>query len=291
MEIGLEISVAFPILVDVAISQFYSESWANFPIWIVKLGPVNITLPSPIRYLRLWGVGTPWVSGHFRNLVEFFLHDQPTTSPDPSMKVFLGILEASPQLAILSVANAGPRLRYDTRTLPPATGIVHLRNLHKLYLEQADVGWILIHLKIPISASVRLFADLRSGVSRLCVPIEYVLDLALPSHPGFQHLTDFHHCTYGVRLPPACLIIAPNFAIKILWTILPCELFEHFMLPFPRRVAGTLKDFRIVSGLWMNSSTPMWDWDQAFDTLGSLQQLRVESLNGGFDPFNLGFGP
>ncbi|KAF9648415.1 hypothetical protein BDM02DRAFT_2275395 [Thelephora ganbajun] len=154
-EIEPVLSAVFPILVDVSISV-----WPNHPgnprmedylDWRPAINPL-----SPIRYLRLLLVHTPWVPGRFQNLVEFFLHDQRYPSFDPSMEIFLEILESSPQLTVLSVANAGPRLPLDTITLPLATRIAHLRNLQYLYLGQedaCDIGWMLIHLKIPISAN------------------------------------------------------------------------------------------------------------------------------------------
>ena len=146
-----EVSGVFPILADVSISvrhdRYGSLDIIDFPEW----KPVA-TLPSPVRYLRLLLVNTPWIPGRFHNLVEFFLHDQWYSNLDPTIEVFLRILESSPQLTVLSVANAGPRLPLDTTALPPATCVVHLRNLQLLYLEQedaCDIGWILIHLKIP----------------------------------------------------------------------------------------------------------------------------------------------
>ena len=75
------------------------------------------------------------------------------------IETFLGILESSPQLTVFSMANAGPRPHLDTTTLPPATRVIHLRNLERLYLEQEDardVGWVLIHLNIPTSVDVRI---------------------------------------------------------------------------------------------------------------------------------------
>ena len=164
-EIRPELEDMLPILEDITISTVYNSSYyhsMDFPEW------TPFASPSPIRYLRLLLIDTPWVPGHFQNLVEFFLHDQWYISSDPPMEIFLDILESSPQLTVLSVANAGPRSRSHTTTIPPASRTVHLRNLQQLYLEQedvCDVGGILVHLSIPVSANVRIFVDL-SGTTK-----------------------------------------------------------------------------------------------------------------------------
>ena len=277
-KMGPDLSATFPILVEVSISAFRDGhrilNLVDFPTW------APATTPPPIRHLKLLLVKTPWVPGRFRNLVEFFLHDQWYADLDPSMETFLGILESSPLLAVLSVANAGPRLPLDTTVLPPATRVVHLRKLQQLYLEQedpCDVGWVLIHLNIPISANVRIFVDIRPD-NRTPVPLGLVFDLILPNHPGFPHLTDVHRCTYAVDLRPACVITAPNLALSIVWDNVLRGHFECFMLPFLRRVtaAGAIKDLSIVTDLHRHYSICGQDWDRVFDSLGSLRKLRVE---------------
>ena len=172
--------------------------------------------------MRLSFVGIPWTEVHFQNLVEFFLHDQSYVHFDPPMGIFLDILESSPQLAVLSIANAGPRLPLDTTTLPPVGRVIRLQNLEHLYLEQedpCDIGWILAHLDIPISTKVKIHIDLDAG-GQTAIPVELLFDLALPNHLGFPHLTDPHRCAYAVDCQSACVITAPNFALRITWSYL-----------------------------------------------------------------------
>ena len=191
---------------------------------------------------------------------------------------FLGILESSPQLTTLSVANAGPRLPLDTPTLPPATRVIHLRNLQHLYLEQEDaydVGWMLIHLKIPDSANVRIFVD--SG-GQTAVRLELTFDLALPDHPGFPHLTNLRRCTYAVNFEPICIITAHNFTLAIKWDNDMRRHFDCFMMPFLRRAmaTGVIEDLTVVHEESTRYSTTTIEWDQVFGTLHSLRKLRVE---------------
>ena len=112
-----ELSRAFPILADVSICVRHNRHrippFDDFPEW----RPVA-TPPSPIRHLRLLLVKTPWTTGRFQNLVEFFLHDQWYCDFEPAMETFLGILESNPQLTVLSVASSGPRLPLLTTTSP-----------------------------------------------------------------------------------------------------------------------------------------------------------------------------
>ena len=146
-EIKPELRTTFPTLEDVTISIEHNSTLSNPLSDLPKWTPFA-TL-SALRYLRLLLVTTPWVPGRFRNLVELFLHDHWYADCDPPMEDFLEILESSPQLTVLSVANAGPRLPFFTTTLPPASRIVHLHNLQQLYLEQedvCDVGWILVQI-------------------------------------------------------------------------------------------------------------------------------------------------
>ena len=277
-EIEPELSAMFPILTDVSISARHSYTrhprLEEFPEW----RPVAILL-SPIRYLKLLLVKTPWVPGRFQNLVEFFIHDQRHAGFAPPMEIFLGILESSPQLAVLSVANAGPRLAPGTTTLPPATRVIQLHNLQRLYLGQRDaydVGWILIHLKIPISAHVKNFVE--SFYRPTAVPLELVFDLALPNHPGFPHLTNLHRCTYAVDPWPTCIIAAPNFDFCINWDNIMCSHFDSFMMPFFHRAmaAGVIEDLTVVHEQPVGYNTTTLQWDQIFGTLHSLQKLRVE---------------
>jgi len=281
-----EVSGVFPILADVSISvrhdRYGNLDITDFPEW----KPVA-TPPSPVRYLRLLLVNTPWIPGRFCNLVEFFLHDQWYSNLDPTMEVFLGILESSPQLTVLSVANAGPRLPLDTATLPAATRVVHLRNLQRLYLEQedaCDIGWMLIHLKIPASANVRIFVDLdydrRSGV-----PLRLAFNLALPNHPGFPHLTNLYCCTYGVDTRPMCIITTINFTFSITWNTGMHTHFHNFMMPFLRRAmtTGVIEDLTVIHDQPMRYSTTTLQWDQIFGTLHSLRKLRIRLSWGSLD--------
>lgn len=278
-KIGSDLSTAFPILVEVSISTLQHNNnrslrLLEFPTWVPAATPL-----SPIRYLKLLLVKTPWVSGRFRNLVEFFLHDQWYADLDPSMEVFLEILESSPLLTVLSVANAGPRLPLDTTVLPPATRTVHLHKLQQLYLEQedpCDVGWVLIHLKIPISTNVKIFVDIPDN--QTSVPLQLVFDLILPDHPGFPHLANIHRCAYAVDLRPACIITTSNFALSIAWDNVFHSHFEYFMLPFLRRVAaaGVIEDFNIITDLNKRHGIGRLHWNMIFDTLSSLRKLRVE---------------
>ena len=289
-----KLRATFPILEDVTISladhSSLSNPYQDFPEW------TPFATPSPIRYLRLLLVKTPWVPGRFRNLVEFFLHDQWHLDWDPSMEVFLEILESSPQLTVLSLANAGPRFPLLTTALPPASHIVHLHNLQQLYLEQedvCDVGWILVHLDIPASANVRIFVDLSLGEQRN-VPLEHVFDLALPDHHGFPHLTNPYRCTYAVDNQPSCLITAPNFAFRAIWDDDQGDdqdddqgddqddnhevHSEYFMLPFLRRVTGVIEDLSVISNMGMGYNISGSFWNEIFGTLGSLRKLRVNHL-------------
>ena len=278
-EIRPELQATFPILEDVTIGvphngSFHSPS-LDFPKW------TPFATPSAIRYLRLLLVETPWVPGRFRNLVEFFLHDQWYPHCDPSIEAFLEILESSPQLTVLSVANAGPRLPLDTTPLPSAIRTVHLHNLQQLYLEQVDacdVGWILIHLNIPVSTNVRIFVDLSEGDQTNT--LKPVFDLALPDHHGLPHLTDLHCCTYAVDHQPSCLITAPNFVFHATWDNVHEHHCEYFMLPFLHRVtaAGVIEDLSIICNMDMRYSVSKWRWNEIFGTLGSLRKLRVKQL-------------
>ena len=280
-------SGVFPILVDVSTSARCNHCEGirpeDFPEW----RPVAIPLLS-IRCLRLLLVKTPWVPGCFQNLVEFFLHEQWHTDFDPPMETFLGILESSPQLAVLSVANAGPRLPVDTITLPPATRTAHLRNLRCLYLEQQDacnVGWMLIHLKIPISADVRIFVDLDSGEQPV-VSLELAFNLALPNHPGFPHSNNPRNCSYGLYFEPSCIISAPNLFFHITWN--GTQVRRHFgglMMPFLCHAvtAGVIEDLTVIHDNPTGDSTSTLQWDLIFDTLHSLRKLRVKQSPGQLD--------
>ena len=272
-----ELQATFPILEDVTVSAVLTGGWPvrslEFPKWTPSAAP------SAIRYLRLLLVKTPWVPGRFRNLVEFFLHDQWYADFDPPMEVFLEILESSPQLTVLSVANAGPRLPPNTDTLPPASRIVHLHSLQQLDLEQVDAcdaGWILIHLTIPVSADVRIFVDL-SQCEQPNVPLDLVFDLALPDHHGFPHLTNPHCCTYAVDPLPSCLIIAPNFAFRATWED-DEDHYNCFMEPFLRRAtaAGVIEELSIITDVDTRYSLSKWHWNDIFGALGSLRKLRVK---------------
>ncbi|KAF9783808.1 hypothetical protein BJ322DRAFT_1067186 [Thelephora terrestris] len=280
LEIRRELHAAFPILADVTIGVVLDGSYsAGFSEWTPS--PV----PSVVRCLRLLLVATPWVPGRFCNLVELFLHDQSYIGFDPSTEILLGILESSPQLAILSVANAGPRLPLHTTTLPPATRVVHLHNLRQLYIEQTDacdVGWMLIHLDIPASANVRIFVDL----SLSNVPIGLVFELALPDHQELPHLTDLHCCTYTVDSPSSCLITAPNFAFRFIWgNWVHRHRCEDFMLPFLRRVTamGIMEELSIILKVVSDDRICQWPWNEILGTLGSLRRLKVKQLQDDVD--------
>ena len=278
-EIERGLSATFPTLVEISISiaHDHHEDFdpEDFPEW----SPVAIP-SSSIRHLKLLLVKTPWTLGRFQNLVEFFLHDQQYADHDPPMEVFLGILESSPQLTTLSVANAGPRLPLDTPTLPPATRVIHLPNLQHLYFEQVDacdIGWMLIHLEIPESANVRIFVDYGG---RTDAPLEPILDLVLPNHPGFPHLTDLPRCTYAVNFEPSCVITAHNFALRISWNNGMRRHFDCFMMPFLRRTAGAIEDLTVIHDQPTRYSTTTIQWDQIFGTLRFLRKLRVEQSPG-----------
>ena len=273
-----ELSGVFPILADVSISVSDDDDYLFFPD-IPEWRPAAIP-PSPIRRLKLMHVKALWVPGRFQNLVEFFLHNQLYPDFDLTMEVFLGILESSPQLAILSVAAAGPRLPPDSINLPPATRVVHLHNLRHLYLEQGDpcdIGWILVHLKVPISTNVKIFVN--SGRGESAVPLDLVFDLALPNHHGFPHLINLHRCTYTMGIRPSCVITAPNFAFGITWDIFPNTHFDDFMMPFLRRAmtVGVIEDLTVIHAQpEQYCSTSTLQWNQLFSTLHSLRKLRVE---------------
>ena len=280
-EIRPELEDIFPILEDVTISAVHNSNFSDhsldFPQWIPYANP------SPIRYLRQLLVNTPWVPGRFQNLLEFFLHDQWHIFCDPPMEIFLEILESSPQLVVLSIANAGPRSRFHTTTIPPASRTVHLRNLQQLYLEQedvCDVGGILVHLDIPVSANIRIFVDLSGGNPMASDPLELVFDLALPDHYWPPHLANPRRCTYEVDNQPSCLITAPNFAFRVIWDDDHEKHCEYFMLPFLRRVAvaGVLEDLSIISNVDMRYNISQSLWNEIFGTLSSLRKLRVTHL-------------
>lgn len=276
-----ELSATFPILSDVSLSVWYGTRAFHFPVWKPAAIP-----PSPIRQLRLLHVKTPWVMGRFQNLGEFFLHNQPYARFDPPMEVFLGILESSPQLTVLSVANAGPRLPLVTTVVPPARRVIHLHNLEHLYLEQEDVrdiGWMLVHLNIPVSAKVGFYVELDD--IRPPVPLGPLLELALPNHPGFPHLTGLHRCTYLVDSVKSCVLTAPNFAFKITWDEFIHRHFDGLMMPFLRRVvtAGAIEDLTVIhTPPWVSYHSTL-QWNQIFGTLPSLRRLKVERSPGGLD--------
>jgi hypothetical protein len=284
-KMGPDLSVTFPILAEVSISTLHNDHRTlhifDFPTW------VPASTPPPIRYLKLLLVKTPWVPGRFQNLVEFFLHDQWYADLDPPMEIFLEILESSPLLAVLSVANAGPRLPLDTTVLPPATRIVHLRKLQQLYLEQedpCDIGWVLIHLNIPISTNVKIFVDIRPD-NQTPVPLGLVFGLILPNHFGFPHLTNVRRCTYAVDLGPSCIITAPNFVLRLVWDNNGYGHFEYFLLPFLGRVSasGVIENLSVITDLHRRSSICEPQWEQIFDTLSSLRKLRVEQSQHNLD--------
>ena len=277
-EIEPELSATFPILTDVSISVKRGKGLliSNFPEW----KPAATTHQSPIRHLKLSAVGITWVPGRFQNLVEFFLHDQPYTSFHSPTEVFLGILESSPQLAVLSVANAGPQLPLHTTLLPPACRVVHLHYLEHLYLEQGDacdVGWMLVHLNIPISAKVRIHVDLKAGWDPP-IQVESVFDLVLPNHPGFPHLTNLRRCIYAVGSRPACIITTPNFTFSVSWDEPMHRHFDEFMMPFLHRAmaAGAIEDLTVIHDQSQEDSTSTLQWDRMFGMLHSLRKLRVE---------------
>ena len=281
-QIEAELSATFPILADVSISvkRGGMPFPSNLPEWEPAVSP-----PSPIRYLRI--VGTLSVPWRFRNLVEFFLHDQTLVRFDPPMEAFIETLESSPQLAVLSVTNAGPRLPLHTTLLPPAGRVIYLPNLEHLYLEQedaCDVGWILAHLKIPISTKVRIHVDLEVG-GEPTIPLGGVFDLILPNLPGFPHLTNLRRCTYAVDSRPACVIGAPNFTFCIIWSHPMRRHFDEFMMPFLRRAmaAGAIEDLTIIHHQPLEYSTSTLQWDKIFATLPSLRELRVEQSPGRWD--------
>jgi hypothetical protein len=285
--VASRLSANFPILVDVSIGVTY-DRYRN-----PDDGAFSIAIPlSPIRYLRLLDVKTHWVPGRFQNLTEFFLHDHldlPMANPDPPMAIetFLGILESSPQLTVLSVANAGPRLRLDTATLPPATRVIHLHNLKRLYLAQEaarDVGWVLVHISIPVSADVKIHVNF--AFSRQTPgPPGLVFDLALPDHPGFPHLTDPRRCTYAVRHRSACVITAPNFAFNIIWEGPLHGDFDIFMIPFLRRgmARGSIEDLTVIYDEPASTIVDTTQWGRIFGMLHSLRKLRVEQPSGKLD--------
>ena len=141
-----------------------------------------------------------------------------------------------------------------------------------------DVGWILVHLNIPISANVRIFVDLSVGEQRN-VYLKLALDLALPDHHGLPHLTNLRCCTYAVDPTPSCFLIAPNFAFLAIWDDKSEDHYEHFMLPFLRRVAaaGAIEDLSIVCYEDV-PYIPTSSWNEIFGMLGSLRKLRLTQL-------------
>jgi hypothetical protein len=277
-EMEPELSRAFPILVDVSISVRECDYGARRPEDIPEWKPVE-TLPSSIRYLRLLFVKTPWIPGRFQNLVEFFLHEQLCSDFNPPMEVFLGILDSSPQLAVLSVVNSGPRLSINTTALPPPIRVVHLPNLQRLYLEEdvaCRVGWMLLHLKIPASASVRISVDL-SSVRWSAIPSPALLfDLALPDYPGLPHLADLHRCTYGVTGGKWSVVATTNFTFRVGWDE-ASQHFDNFMMPFLRRATavGVMEDLTIFYDKDCKSAAGILRWKRILNRLHSLRKLRV----------------
>ena len=270
-----ELSGVFPILVDVSISvrdcDYRSRRAEDIPEW-------KPFMTLPLRCLRLLFVKTPWTPGRFQNLAEFFLHEQLCPDFNPTVEEFLGILDSSPQLTVLSVANSGPCLPRNTTALPSATRVVHLHNIQRLYLEQDDpcnIGWMLIHLKIPASANVRIVVDFGSRLSP--VPLELVMDLALPDHPGFPHLfTNLRRCTYAPAGGPASVITATNFAFRVAWCNDIRKHIDSVMMPFLRRAAGVIEDLTIFhDGPTEYSPGGALRWERVFGTLPSLRKLRV----------------
>jgi len=269
-----ELSGVFPVLVDVSISvrdcDYRSRRPEDIPEW-------NPAATLPIRCLRLLFVKTPWIPGRFQNLAEFFLHEQLCPDFNPTMEEFLGILDSSPQLTVLSVANAGFWLPRNTTILPSATRVVHLHNLQRLYLKQDDpcnIGWMLIHLKIPASANVRIAVDLSSRLAP--APLRLVPDLALPDHPGLPHLASLRRCSYEPVSGSASIITATNFAFRVSWDYDIRKHFDSFMMPFFRRAAGVIEDLTIFHpGPTEYSTSGTLRWEQIFGTLPFLRKLRV----------------
>ena len=74
---------------------------------------------------------------------------------------------------------------------------------------------MLIHLKIPASANVRVLVDFRSRL--WTIPLELVFDLALPDHPGFPRLANLRRCTDAVDSGPTSIITAANFVFTVTW--------------------------------------------------------------------------
>lgn len=123
----------------------------------------------------------------------------------------------------------------------------------------------MVHLDVLSSAKVRIRAGLgRPGV----VPVESVLDQALPDHPGLPRLASLHRCAYAASPGPASITIAPNFAFEICWTG-----FTHnkSVILFLRRVmtTGAIEDLTVWYGVGAVQ------WVQNFGTSHSLRKLRV----------------
>ena len=121
--------------------------------------------------------------------------------------------------SLCSRCERWPRLPISATTLPPAARVVHLHNLQRLYLEQGDlcdIGWMLIHLIIPASTNVRIFTDLDHN-GQPVVHFELVLDLALPSHPGFPHFANLRRGAYAIDVGPRYIITATSLAFGTAW--------------------------------------------------------------------------
>jgi len=165
---------------------------------------------------------------------------------------------------------------------------VHLHNLQQLYIEQTDVcdvGWILIHLDIPVSTNVRILVDL-SLCDPTNEPIRLVFELALPKRHGLAHLTDLHCCTYAVDSPSSCLITAPNFAFRVAWgKWVHRHRCDDFVLPFLRLVAamGIMEELSIISDVDSDNRICQWPWHDILGTLGSLRRLKVKQSQGDVD--------
>ena len=137
-----------------------------------------------------------------------------------------------------------------TTTVSPARRIIHLHNLEYLYLQQGeacDVGWMLIHLNIPVSTKVRIYVVFDDG-ARTAIPFDLSFELALPNHSGFPHLINRRRCTYAVEDQQSCVITTPNFAFNIAWNDSTREQFDELMMPFLRRpmAAGAIEDLTVI---------------------------------------------
>ncbi|KAK7689696.1 hypothetical protein QCA50_007491 [Cerrena zonata] len=123
----------------------------------------NPSRAHAIQELDLYKVCVPWYSPAYNNLRDLDLRYQVSNpSNAPTMDLFLGVLERSPELEFLRLAFAGPMLDSSYTSYPEPHRRVELTKLKSitLYNNPLDIGHLLAHLDFPATTGINLHAIL-----------------------------------------------------------------------------------------------------------------------------------